>query len=173
MKKIGLIAIIVVLALGIIGVGYAAWTQVLNVSGTATAGTFDINLVGSPSQPAAPPHSGTGTFAITDAHDATITLSNIYPGYDTGTMSFSVKNIGSIDSTTSIAVGTISVLGGTGTPSGSDLTVTVLPASSVTIPAGATDASDFSVDIKMNSSVTASQGAVYTIPITVTGYENP
>ena len=39
MKKIGLIAIIVVLALGIIGVGYAAWSQVLNINGNVTTAT--------------------------------------------------------------------------------------------------------------------------------------
>jgi predicted ribosomally synthesized peptide with SipW-like signal peptide len=44
MKKIGLIALIVVLALGVIGVGYALWTQVLTITGTATACGYSIVL---------------------------------------------------------------------------------------------------------------------------------
>jgi predicted ribosomally synthesized peptide with SipW-like signal peptide len=44
MKKIGLIALIVVLSLGIIGVGYAAWSQTLTLTGTVNAGKFDVQF---------------------------------------------------------------------------------------------------------------------------------
>jgi predicted ribosomally synthesized peptide with SipW-like signal peptide len=44
MKKIGLIALIVVLALGIIGVGYAAWSQTLTATGTVNSGTFKADF---------------------------------------------------------------------------------------------------------------------------------
>jgi len=47
MKKIGLIILVVLLALGIIGVGYAAWTQSLQVNGTVNPGTFNVKIVGS------------------------------------------------------------------------------------------------------------------------------
>ena len=44
MKKIGLIALIVVLSLGIIGVGYAAWSQALRTTGTVNSGTFKADF---------------------------------------------------------------------------------------------------------------------------------
>ena len=39
MKKIGLICSILVLALGALGVGYAAWTDTVNVTGDMTTGS--------------------------------------------------------------------------------------------------------------------------------------
>jgi predicted ribosomally synthesized peptide with SipW-like signal peptide len=69
MKKIGLIALIVVLSLGIIGVGYAAWTQTLNVSGTVTAATFGVKFENAASNDAGtavdPSNAGSWTFSGT------------------------------------------------------------------------------------------------------------
>jgi predicted ribosomally synthesized peptide with SipW-like signal peptide len=42
MKKIGLICLAVVLALGGFGVGYAAWTDTVLISGPVTAGTLNL-----------------------------------------------------------------------------------------------------------------------------------
>ena len=64
MKKIGFIILAVVLALGAMGAGYAAWQQTLNVSGTATVATFSVYLThGTATKPA----NATGTnIAVTD-----------------------------------------------------------------------------------------------------------
>jgi len=45
MKKIGLLALALVLALGALGVGYAAWTDQITVEGTVNTGSVDINAV--------------------------------------------------------------------------------------------------------------------------------
>jgi len=43
MKKIGLLALAIVLALGALGVGYAAWTDTIFINGTVNTGNVDIN----------------------------------------------------------------------------------------------------------------------------------
>lgn len=44
MKKIGLIALALILALGAMGVGFAHWQGTLDITGTVTAGSFGANL---------------------------------------------------------------------------------------------------------------------------------
>jgi predicted ribosomally synthesized peptide with SipW-like signal peptide len=45
MKKIGLLCLALVLALGALGVGYAAWTDTITISGTVNTGTLNIDPV--------------------------------------------------------------------------------------------------------------------------------
>ena len=45
MKKIGLLCLALVLALGALGVGYAAWTDTVTISGTVNTGTLDVVIV--------------------------------------------------------------------------------------------------------------------------------
>jgi predicted ribosomally synthesized peptide with SipW-like signal peptide len=45
MKKIGLLCLALVLALGALGVGYAAWTDQITINGTVNTGSLDINPV--------------------------------------------------------------------------------------------------------------------------------
>jgi predicted ribosomally synthesized peptide with SipW-like signal peptide len=46
MRKIGFIILALVLALGSIGIGYAAWTDTVTLEGTVKTGSVDINVVG-------------------------------------------------------------------------------------------------------------------------------
>lgn len=93
MKKIGLIAIVVVLSLGIIGVGYAAWSQTLNANATLNTGSYIINFAGSPTPS---PTTGTGTISAS-ASGTTITvgLNTGYPGFS-GTVNYTINNTGTI-----------------------------------------------------------------------------
>jgi predicted ribosomally synthesized peptide with SipW-like signal peptide len=43
MKKIGLFVLAIVLAIGALGVGYAAWTDTIHINGTVNTGDLDIN----------------------------------------------------------------------------------------------------------------------------------
>lgn len=45
MKKIGLLSLALVLALGALGVGYAHWTDTIYIEGTVCTGSVDINAV--------------------------------------------------------------------------------------------------------------------------------
>jgi predicted ribosomally synthesized peptide with SipW-like signal peptide len=44
MKKIGLLALALVLALGALGVGYAMWTDTVTVNGTINTGSIDLAI---------------------------------------------------------------------------------------------------------------------------------
>ena len=107
MKKIGLIALIVVLSLGIIGVGYAAWSQTLSVTGTVAAGTYDVQLTNVSKTDDV---NGVATISATlaDSHTITIALSKLYPG-SVEKVNFDVKNNGTIPSkVTAITINTVS-----------------------------------------------------------------
>jgi len=45
MKKLGLICLTLVLALGALGIGYAAWTDTITISGTVNTGSVDLKIV--------------------------------------------------------------------------------------------------------------------------------
>ena len=57
MKRIGLLALALVLALGALGVGYAAWTDQVTIEGTVTTGTLSLDVV---------EYSGTQVFKMED-----------------------------------------------------------------------------------------------------------
>lgn len=107
MKKIGLIIMVVVLALGALGAGYAAWSQTLTINGAVAMGNlaaqFDqdsLTAIYSDDDAAAAPDDGTGaiTYDTQDANgndEATITITNAYPGY-AGTAVLTVINTGTI-----------------------------------------------------------------------------
>jgi len=46
MKKIGLLLLALVVALGALGVGYAMWSDTITIDGTVNTGTVDINVTG-------------------------------------------------------------------------------------------------------------------------------
>jgi hypothetical protein len=106
MKKIGLIAIIVVLAFGIIGVGYAAWSQNINITSTVSVGSYVINIAQSPAATATNDAgsvglTGTATITIGSVISTgsnagfSITIANGYPGL-TLKVPYSVSNTGSV-----------------------------------------------------------------------------
>lgn len=45
MKKIGLVVLALMLALGALGVGYARWSDTITISGTVNTGSVNINVV--------------------------------------------------------------------------------------------------------------------------------
>jgi hypothetical protein len=105
MKKIGLIILVVVMAMGAIGAGYAAWQQTLNIGGSVNAATFDVNFTTATASTA--PTGGTSTAVIsvpgpTSGKTATITVTNAYPGY-TGTYALTVTNNSSIPVTLALS----------------------------------------------------------------------
>ena len=95
MKKLGILVLTLVLALGAIGVGYAAWSQPLTIGANVTAASFDVNFTLATSPDA--PLGGTATNVITGGvgKEATITLTNAYPNYE-GDFMLTVTNNGSV-----------------------------------------------------------------------------
>lgn len=119
MKKLGIICIALVLALGSLGMGYAAWTDTLYISGTVTTGSVEWEFDGIPTQGDAglDPNcffdldggtweqmdkdvaSTTVGYSDTDGDDVddtlTVTLDNAYPYY-ANHIGYKVHGLGSI-----------------------------------------------------------------------------
>jgi len=72
MKKIGLLALAIVLALGALGIGYAAWTDTVTISGTVNTGTVDLQVTD---------YSGTWAWKVPGAANGelVITTENVAP----------------------------------------------------------------------------------------------
>ena len=117
MKRIGIICLALVLSLGVLGVGYAAWTDTLTISGTVTTGDVEWEIQG-PIINGDPPTPGSldlncffdlydGVWVvmdkdvgstsvnITDPHTMTVTVDNAYPYYGNH-IAFKVHGLGSI-----------------------------------------------------------------------------
>ena len=136
MKKTGLLILVVILALGAIGVGYAAWTQTLTVTGNVATGTFGADFEaavtndgGTTLDPAvagtwtnnvwsgaiASKNVGSTTYVISGALNdlLTVTVTNAYPGYY-GSVYVEVHNTGSVPIKILPAAPVITVVSGTG-----------------------------------------------------------
>jgi hypothetical protein len=112
MKKIGLLCMVLVLALGLMGAGLSYWTETLQIEGTVKTGELDACFIdykaadndagdaadgygevsvkfydGPDSEPAAAP--------IVDMSKCVITVKNAYPGY-VATVALAIKNNGTL-----------------------------------------------------------------------------
>ncbi len=111
MKKIGLLVLAMIMALGALGVGYAAWTSSVNVSATVSTGTVQVGI------------KDAGGSTSTPTNGTEIASSGYYNGltYDTPlsypgrviTYNTTVKNLGTLPVT----------LAATGTSSGDFSTI--------------------------------------------------
>lgn len=86
MKKIGLICLALVLALGSMGVGYALWSDSLYLEGTIETGEVDTAIVSVASDDAGidPGYNkdvASTVVAIVDSKTATVTITDGYPSY--------------------------------------------------------------------------------------------
>jgi predicted ribosomally synthesized peptide with SipW-like signal peptide len=71
MKKIGLLALTLIIALGALGIGYAAWTDQVTVTGTVNTGSVDIGVTD---------FSGTWVWKVpTAAHEIVVTTTDVAP----------------------------------------------------------------------------------------------
>lgn len=105
MKKVKYIALILVLALGLIGGAYAAWTDALQVSGTVATGDIDVVFIdaesndagntGDPGQPEGKDVASTEVEIINEGKALKVTVNNAYPGY-VSRVDYKVKNNGSV-----------------------------------------------------------------------------
>jgi hypothetical protein len=100
MKKIGFIILALVLALGAIGAGYAAWSQNFTISGTVGTGTYVLSIAQTPAASVSPVQTvatcSVGTVTSTGSGAGfSITIANGFPGL-TYTIPYVVSNTGSI-----------------------------------------------------------------------------
>jgi hypothetical protein len=100
MKKIGLIILVAVLALGAMGAGYALWTQSFNIGGNVASGTYIVSIAQSPAASVSPTQSvatcSIGTVTPTGSGAGIpITISNGFPGL-TYTVPFTLTDSGTV-----------------------------------------------------------------------------
>ena len=98
MKKIGLICLALVLALGALGVGFAMWDKTLYIDGTVNTG--EVNAIFTTASCTEDPEVegkdvGSCTLTGIGEQTLTITIDNGYPCYGC-TVDFTVDNIGTI-----------------------------------------------------------------------------
>jgi len=156
------------MALGVLGVAYAAWSQTLNVNATVKTGELKVQFGPSPAIAAYFPHSldGSNTAQIsavtgvgTDA--LTFTISNAYPGLS-ATIPVSIQNVGTIPA--SVAWGTV-VIGPTGYET--QLTVSgVLPAPSPISPSSIASGGSITIHVNDNAVMNGTYSVV--VPIVAT-----
>lgn len=106
-EKVKYIALVLVLAFGLIGGAYAAWTDQLQVSGTVATGDIDVVFTSAVSNdpegtddPASPEDDPkdvgcTEVSLSDDGKTMTVTISNAYPGY-VSQIDYAVTNNGSV-----------------------------------------------------------------------------
>jgi hypothetical protein len=98
MKKLGLICLALLIAVGSIGSAYAAWSQNLNLGKEVQTGTFIVGF-----DPASFSAGGSGAPATCfiasspapSATEFTVKIDKAYPGW-TGTIDYTIKNTGTI-----------------------------------------------------------------------------
>ncbi len=96
-KKLVSAMLVPLMLIAVAGFGYAAFTSEVTESVKATAGTIDIDFTGTPSISFSHPEYMTGSVSINDG-TLTVTASNFAPG-DTATVTFQIKNTGSLPGT--------------------------------------------------------------------------
>jgi hypothetical protein len=106
MKKLGLIALTLVLALGVMGIGYAAWSQTLLINATVATGEYHVQFQNISTDK----NELTGTSAVnfgtsTGVSDGplTITIGNGAPGAY-GQLNFNLVNLGSVPVSYTVAI---------------------------------------------------------------------
>lgn len=105
MKKAAFLVILFILCISLLGVGYAAWNDVLTITGTVNTGTFDVkftqansNDAGSTNDPGLPDSIAKNvgsTETVVTNKQVTVTISNGYPGYSSQ-VSYEITNDGTI-----------------------------------------------------------------------------
>jgi hypothetical protein len=94
-KKVGLLVLALVMALGLLGAGYAWWTSSIHVSGTVHAANYAYEVTAVGTKTADP--SGIGSINVTGpvAGPFVVTIGNISPGF-AGNIVFTFKNTGEV-----------------------------------------------------------------------------
>ncbi len=98
-QKKGLVIVLLLIAVLVLGVGYAAITNVtLNITGQASATSddenFDVNFIGTPTFSKTGANADASVVAaITDVHNATIQVSGLKQVGDYVTATYDIKNV--------------------------------------------------------------------------------
>ena len=150
MKRIGLICLALVLALGAMGVGLAQWTETLTISGVVCTGELDVDYTNvNCSDNEGAEDVATCSVTVSGADDSevlTITIDNGYPCY-TCTVDFDVINAGTIP----VNLGGVQLTGVNATALGVNVAVDT---ATTGLAVGATKAGQITIHIEDGASET-------------------
>jgi predicted ribosomally synthesized peptide with SipW-like signal peptide len=101
-NKFAVLAILLIVALAATSVGYAYWTETIDINGTVQAGNLDVAFVDdAPTTPTTSDNENSLDVATCsadvsdDGNELVIEIGNAYPGYECY-IDFGVENVGSI-----------------------------------------------------------------------------
>lgn len=94
MKKTKYLALVLVVAIMMMGAGYAWWTDTLTIDTTVTTGEFDVNFIKIIKEHVSPQLEVDPE--IVDGNNVTVTIDNMYPNSE-ARHTYRIKNDGSID----------------------------------------------------------------------------
>jgi hypothetical protein len=109
MKKLGVICLVLIMAIGCVGIAYAGWSRTLTISGSVKTGTFDVVFQSF----TAPGNTNGASFTATpvDSHTYSFTCNNTYPGLD-AVFNFVLEDTGSVPAKiTSIQIDSVEYVG--------------------------------------------------------------
>lgn len=97
MRKVKYVALILVLALGLIGGAYAAWTDSLAVEGTVATGELNVEVIKARlTLPYTDIPGLLGSNISSEGKKVTVSMTNLYPGHPEYKMDFDLENKSSI-----------------------------------------------------------------------------
>ena len=95
MRKLGVLCIALVIALGTFGVGYATWSDNVTVEETVYSGTWEVELTGPGCDLADTCEDATCDVAIDSAETLTVDIDDA-PPCCSGNITFTIENVGTI-----------------------------------------------------------------------------
>ena len=81
MTKIGILLLVAVLALGALGVGYAAWTQAVTITGTVNTADYAVEIVKDTLTPSTPDANGAYISDTAVSNNINVVVNGGYPGF--------------------------------------------------------------------------------------------
>lgn len=93
---IGIIVMMMMMALAVLGVGYAWWTEQLTATGAIQTGSIDVRMENTTVEEGDPLSVATCSGTVSaDGKTLTVTIDNAYPGYTCG-LNFGLTNYGTV-----------------------------------------------------------------------------
>ena len=101
MKKLMILTMVAIMSLGLLGVGYALWSETLHINGTVSTGNVGVELSGpviiewGPGEALKPTIANCAGVLSADGNSITVTVTNAYPSYECYVI-FDVHGVGNV-----------------------------------------------------------------------------
>jgi hypothetical protein len=162
-KKLGILVLCLVLALGVIGVGYAAWSTSLSIQGNVATGTLSATIGPNGAPTSSQAYATINTTGSTSTN-LVVNIANAAPG-NVFTVYWIVTNTGTIPANITLAAPVVAVVSGAGATV-ADLSVSASPAPIALNPTSTTSGT-YTITVN-NSAPNIAGGCSYTVNVAIT-----